>query len=179
MNERQPEEGESMDRAGAVSLRPTQGGDLARVLAWERHPDNAPWVQAWPEAQHRSALSDPGQRHLMIELAGRPVGYVILAGVEPGGESVELRRIVVAEKGKGVGRSAVAHVARYAFRTLGAREMWLDVVVDNGRARHVYETCGFEVDPEADLSVEIQGVKRRLVKMTLSRRCLEPSPARR
>jgi RimJ/RimL family protein N-acetyltransferase len=123
-------------------------------------------------------VTDAGQRHLVIEVGGRPVGYVILGGVEPPAASVELRRIVVAEKGRGVGRAAVARVARYAFRDLGAREVWLEVVADNHRARHVYRHCGFEVDPTANLSIEIQGVTRPLVKMTLSCDGFEDRPRR-
>lgn len=150
-----------------VDLRPTTTGDLPAVLSWERHRDNASYVQAWPEERHRAALTDPSRRHFMIEADGRSVGYVILCGVEGAKPAVELLRIVVAEKGRGFGRAAVDRVVRHAFGRLRAREVWLDVVAHNHRARHVYESCGFAVDPSADLQVEIRGVSTPLVKMTL------------
>ncbi len=163
--------GDGSDRPHAlrVSLRPTTAADLTVVTKWERHPDNAAYVEVWPYGRHLAALSDPAMKHFVVECDGTPVGFVILAGVAGARPVVEFRRIVVAEKGRGIGQAAVAHVVRYAFDELDAREVWLDFAVRNSRAAHVYEKCGFRVDPNADLWAEIDGRRTRLVKMTLPR----------
>lgn len=153
-----------------VTLRPTTAEDLQAVSAWEAHPDSAAFVEVWPSDRHRATSSDPRFRHLVIECGDRPVGFVILAGVTGTRPVVELRRIVVADKGLGIGQAAVDRVLGYAFGELEASEVWLDFAVHNSRAAHVYSKCGFEVDPAADLWATIDGKRTRLVKMSLSRR---------
>jgi RimJ/RimL family protein N-acetyltransferase len=139
------------------------------VCAWERDPENAQFVQVWPEELHRAALIDPTQRHLVIEAGGRAVGFVILAGLDGVNPVVEFRRVVVAEKGRGIGQATVALVVQYSFTELGAREVWLDFVEHNARARYIYEKLGFRVDPQAEIWVAVLGRQTRLIKMILSR----------
>lgn len=156
-----------------VTLRATSNDDVPVVQAWERHPENAAFVQVWSKDRHRRALTDPTQRHLILETGDRAVGFVILAGIGGAGSVVEFRRIVVVEKGRGIGKAAVARVLEYAFDELDASEVWLDFVEHNTRARHVYEKYGFRADPTARLSTEIDGERVPLVKMTLPRAVFE------
>lgn len=153
----------------AVTLRPTEAHDVPAVSAWERHPDNSAFVEVWPSERHRTALTDPGMVHMMVETEGDPVGFVILAGLGGVRPVVEFRRIVVADKGRGIGQAAVAQVLRYAFEDLEAAEVWLDFAVHNARAAHVYSKCGFRIDSSAELWAEIDGKRTRLVKMTMAR----------
>ena len=152
-----------------ISFRPTATADLDAVTAWERHPDTVAYVVVWPRDRHLIALRHPTMRQLIVACGGRSVGFVILAGVDGPRPVVELRRIVIAEKGRGIGQAAVALVTRYAFDELDAAEVWLDVAAYNSRAAHVYAKCGFRIDSTADLWGEIAGRRTRLVKMTLSR----------
>jgi diamine N-acetyltransferase len=71
------------------------------------------------------------------------VGFVLLAGLTNENRSVGLRRIVVEPAGRGLGRAALALVLDHAFDGLGAHRVWLDVKVDNARARRAYEAVGF------------------------------------
>jgi diamine N-acetyltransferase len=57
--------------------------------------------------------------------------------------SVELRRIVVTEKGHGYGKRVVSMVDEICRKELGRIRVWLDVFETNERARHVYEECGY------------------------------------
>jgi len=159
----------AVNDGSCVRLRPTGGDDIPMVCAWERDPENAQFVQTWPEELHRASLTDPTQRHLVIEAGGRAVGFAILAGIDGVTPAVEFRRVVVAEKGRGIGQAAVALVVRYSFAELGARELWLDFVEHNARARCIYEKHGFRVDPQAELRAEVLGRQTRLIKMILSR----------
>jgi diamine N-acetyltransferase len=167
------EHGGHMAAEPDIRLRPTAVEDVPTVIAWERDPENAAFVVAWPEYSHRGALQDPTFRHFMIEVGERSVGFLILAGIADAVPVVEFRRIVVAEKGRGIGRTAVAETVRYAFEGLDASAIWLDFVHDNTRARRVYESLGFRVDPDARLSAVINGERKQLVKMTLERAAWE------
>ena len=158
-----------MKAAPLVTLCPTEAHDLPLVTAWERHPDNSAFVEVWPSERHRTALADPEMVHMMVETEGDPVGFVILAGLGGARPVVEFRRIVVADKGHGIGQAAVARVVRYAFDELEAAEVWLDFAVHNARAAHVYSKCGFRIDSSAELWAKIDGKRTRLVKMTTTR----------
>lgn len=132
-----------------VRLRQTAEADLAFVRALERDPDVAAWVRGWSEQRHRAAIADPDQEHLLLVAGGeggeeeRALGYLLLAGLRDEDHSVELRRIVVAERGRGSGRAGLELVQRHAFGELGARRLWLDLRVDNARARRAAAAVGF------------------------------------
>ncbi|HVW46451.1 MAG TPA: GNAT family protein [Solirubrobacterales bacterium] len=125
------------------ALRPTEEADLDFVVALEAGPEAAPFVKAWPVARHRTALGDPDIAHLLIVDGGEPAGFVILAGVDDPDDNIELRRVVVAHPGRGLGRAALTLVLDHAFDQLAAHRVWLDVKPANARARHLYRSLGF------------------------------------
>jgi RimJ/RimL family protein N-acetyltransferase len=139
-----------MDRATAaavdVSARPSTPDDLAFVLAAERAPDNAPFVLQWTREQHATAMSDPSNAHWIVEQAGRPAGYLILMDLFGPHENLQLRRLVVLHKGRGIGRAAVRLVKAAAFERFGAHRLWLDVMEHNHRAQALYASEGFVVE---------------------------------
>jgi diamine N-acetyltransferase len=128
-----------------IVLRPTTAADLDWVVGTEHDPAIEPHISQWPRERHAAALDEASTRHLVIADAasGERLGYVILRGVgEPDG-SVELLRIVVAERGRGTGRVALRIVRQLAFEELGAHRLWLDVVPGNAAARRLYASEGF------------------------------------
>jgi RimJ/RimL family protein N-acetyltransferase len=74
------------------------------------------------------------------------VGYVILAGLIDANQSVEFRRIVITDKGKGYGKQTVEHVKKLAFETYNAHRLWLDVKGQNHRAQAIYQVAGFVIE---------------------------------
>jgi RimJ/RimL family protein N-acetyltransferase len=126
-----------------VSARPSSPDDLAFVLAAERAPDNAPFVLQWPRERHVAAMDDPSCAHWIVEQGGRAAGYVILMDLFSAHGSVQFRRLVVLEKGRGIGRAAVRLVKAAAFERFGAHRLWLDVMEHNQRAQALYESEGF------------------------------------
>jgi len=129
----------------AIHLRPTTEKDLPFVLAEERADDNRKYVAQWTQAMHEAALLDPDLWHLIVERIEdhAPVGYLIIAGLESPHQSIEFRRIVITEKGKGYGRNALQLVKKFAFEGQGAHRLWLDVKDHNSRARRLYRSAGF------------------------------------
>ena len=96
--------------------------------------------------------------------------FVILAGIDPPGGSIEFRRLVVQEKGVGFGREAVRLVKREAFRHFRAHRLWLDVFEHNQRAKALYVSEGFKVEGMLREHVNWQGEWRSLVVMSMLRR---------
>lgn len=131
-----------------IRLVRTSEDDLDFVLSAEQSPENSAFVSMWTREQHLGALTSEDMSHLIIKNSadGGRVGYIILAGLADTNQSIEFRRIVVTEKGKGYGREALRLVKRLAFEELKAHRLWLDVKEHNVRARHLYESEGFVAD---------------------------------
>ena len=129
-----------------IELRPTRPADLAWVLAAEQHFENAPYVGQWSRARHEEAIAAKDEAHLVVEQTHQPVGYVILTGLENPHLAINLRRIVVVEKGNGYGRQILQWVKAFAFDTLSWHRLWLDVLVSNQRAQSLYKSEGFVVE---------------------------------
>ena len=135
--------GERPGLTAQVRLRPTAEGDLAFVLREEGDEENRPFIGRWTRRRHLEALADPNVEHLVaVDGGGPPVGYAILTGVGDPGRIVCLKRLMVAEKGRGYGRAVLRLVLGRAFGELGAHRIWLDVKEGNRRARGLYESEG-------------------------------------
>lgn len=127
-----------------IALRPTTEFDLDWVVRTEHAPENEELITRWPRAAHSAALRNPGMRHLVIDDgSGNRLGYAILSRIDDNDPNIELLRIVVAEPGRGVGRTALRLVREMVFGELGAHRLWLDVVPTNERARALYRSAGF------------------------------------
>lgn len=128
-------------------MRRTREEDLDFVLRAESDTENRRFVWQWTRAEHAAALASEDIAHFIIETVAdeQPAGYAILAGLANPymSVSVELKRIVVTEKGNGYGREALRLLKRLAFEELGAHRLWLDVVDHNLRAQALYVSEGF------------------------------------
>ena len=148
-------------------LRDSRQDELAWVMGLESDPEAARFIVSWSEAQHRAALSDPDQAHLIVEKDGQAVGFVLLASQQDANRSVELRRIIVTPPGEGLGRAALALVIAHAFDDLDAHRLWLDVKVDNDRAQRAYRRAGFVAEGVLRESLRSGDVYESLLVMSL------------
>ena len=132
-----------------LRLRPTLLSDLDFVVGVEQDPHNRPFITPWERTQHEGAIRIPDFRHFIVESgdAGGPEGgrdgFVILQGCRNPHRSVELKRLVLQSKGRGLGRRCVRLLKRMAFRDLKAHRFWLDVKSLNTRALALYASEGF------------------------------------
>ena len=128
-----------------IVLVPTVQHEIAQVVASEAADDTAKFIIPWLEQQHIAALLDPDCAHLSIRSAstGEWLGFVLLFGLCSPHRAIELRRIVCAPKGIGIGRAAVRAITLHAFDSLNAHRLWLDVKSTNARARRLYLSEGF------------------------------------
>lgn len=121
--------------------------DLPAILAIERSPPARQFVGQWNEERHRKTLAGSDARYFVSEAErGEVQAYAILRGVEETSRSIELKRLVVAVPERGLGRQILKELMRIVFRELGAHRFYLDVFDDNARARHLYESLGFQYE---------------------------------
>ena len=125
-------------------LRPASASDIPAIAALESGPVASQFVGQWSESRHRATLSGGDARYYVSETdAGNIQAYAILRGLHEDSRAIELKRIVIAVPGHGLGRQILSELMRIAFRELGAHRFFLDVYDDNARARHLYQSLGF------------------------------------
>jgi len=127
-----------------MPLRLATVADLPAIMALEGNPIARQFVGQWSEDRHRTTLTGGDARYYVNQNDSEIDGYVILRGLSEDSRSIELKRVVVATPGRGVGRRILTEILRIAFRELGAHRLFLDVFEDNARARHLYESLGFK-----------------------------------
>jgi diamine N-acetyltransferase len=148
-----------------LSLRPTMLSDLDWVVSVEADPANLPFITPWERTQHEGAIRFPDARHFIVEAgeataAGEQrAGFVILQGCRNPHRSVELKRIVLQAKGRGLGRECVRRLKHIAFRDLKAHRFWLDVKGLNTRAQALYRGEGFVEEGRLRESVRAESVE--------------------
>lgn len=151
-----------------INTRPTQVDDLAFVLQAEQDPTNAPFVEQWSHDRHVAALTDSDFAHCIVERRsdGKPVGYIILAGLKSPHQSLEFRRLLITDKGHGYGRAAVRFVKQVAFNQYRVHRLWLDVRAHNRRAQQLYQSEGFVIEETLRECIKIDDRFESLVIMS-------------
>jgi diamine N-acetyltransferase len=131
----------------AMLLRLATLDDIPAVVALERTPLAREFVGQWSEERHHATLTGGDARYYVSETErGDVQAYAILRGINEDSRAIEVKRIVVSVPGQGLGRRILQELMRIAFRDLGAHRLFLDVFEDNARARHLYETLGFQLE---------------------------------
>ncbi|GAK50091.1 GCN5-related N-acetyltransferase [Candidatus Moduliflexus flocculans] len=135
-------------RNNKICLRQITSSEIPYVIRLEQDVENAEFVGQWDEAQHEAALQNADCGHWMIEttVGSRVVGYAILRGLKNPYHSVELMRLVIAEKSQGYGRATLRLIEQVAFEQFHAHRLWLDVREKNLRAITLYQSEGFVVE---------------------------------
>lgn len=125
-----------------LELRISTTEEIPLFVAMESAGDTGEFVFGWDDEKHAAEMQKDGILYLSIMSDGNLTGFFILA-LEPEGETVEFRRIVVADKGKGIGQAAIRKMEEYCREKLGRSKIWLDVMESNERGRHIYEKLGY------------------------------------
>lgn len=128
---------------GGLTFCFTKPENLERILDIEKANSN--FVFIWPKERHIEAMNSTDEMHISIinTAAGELVGYMILAGAGGEDRELEFMRIVIADKGKGYGRTSVRFIKKYCFEVLKYHRLWLDAYTDNERAISLYKSEGF------------------------------------
>ncbi len=126
-----------------LTLRAATTDELPLFHAMEQDADTSPYILKTSLEQHGRAHACGDIVYLAILDRGELAGYFILA-LDDDGHSVELRRIVIADKGRGVGQRAMRALEPFCRDRLQRERIWLDVYDFNHRGRHVYESLGYQ-----------------------------------
>ena len=125
----------------AVRLRPAEASDVAFCFAAERDPDARPFIGTSSEAEHHAQLDGP-RDYLMIDADGERAGFALFTAIDKM-RSIELSRLVIAGRGRGIGGVALPLLIDRVFETTDAHRFWLDVLPRNERAHRAYLRAGF------------------------------------
>ena len=126
--------------SAAVRIRPATIDDLDAIMAIERA--SFP-TDAWSEAMMAEELRSPHGAYVVVEQAGRIIGYAglrALAGARDG--DIQTIALSADARGRGQGRALLRHLIDEAARRR-VRELFLEVRADNPMARRLYASEGF------------------------------------
>jgi RimJ/RimL family protein N-acetyltransferase len=146
-------------------LRPATSADLDAVMAWERGPGYEAFVGRSTRPEHEAMLADGRHVYLIGENA-----FAILRDLDDPHGNVYLKRIAVAQPGRGDGARFLARVLNWTFARPKPHRFHLDCFAENARAQAMYAKLGFTRDGvlrEAYLDPE--GRRRTLILMALTR----------
>ncbi|TDS57233.1 RimJ/RimL family protein N-acetyltransferase [Myroides indicus] len=132
----------------SILLMKTHLEDIAEIIRLENEDENKSCILPYTREQHMAAIEDENMAHVSVwdKSSGKITGFIILCGITNPNKSLEFRRIVISEKGKGIGRQCIRLIKEYCFISLRFNKLWLDVFQDNERASNLYKSEGFCLD---------------------------------
>lgn len=89
------------------------------------------------------AKDTDGNRRLILELEGRPIGEMSYRAAEGGAVEIGIKICDFSLHEKGLGKQYLSMLIRALFEDLGYSRVVLDTNLKNERAQHVYERLGF------------------------------------
>jgi aminoglycoside 6'-N-acetyltransferase len=159
---------EELCRDGDLSIRRLRNepGDLSRLTAWRAEPHVQEWWNPDQPAPGFDEIAEKygGRTHpaspttpCLIELEGRPIGYIQFyrwaafpketAAMEiPAADASYGIDVLIGDPrmvGRGLGSRAVALLCRFLAEERGASDVMLTTDVENDRAHRAYERAGF------------------------------------
>jgi diamine N-acetyltransferase len=130
-----------------MKLRTVTRADVPFIVGTEHAPELREYIGTWTSEEHAAAMCDPDTHYLIaLEDSGKPVGYIILRGLQSEHRNIELKRVVMISPGRGYGKEILRLLLSRVFDEFGAHRLWLDVFETNLRAQHVYRSLGFQHD---------------------------------
>ena len=130
---------------GVIKIADATENQLDDFQLMEQAGDSYSFIIPYSLEKHRREFNRANVIYKSISASQNElVGFMILL-LDGDGHSVELRRIVVAEKGKSYGSRAMRLIERVVRDDLERHRIWLDVFEFNHRAQHVYENCGYRL----------------------------------
>jgi RimJ/RimL family protein N-acetyltransferase len=127
-----------------VKIRPSSATDLEFITGLERDAENRDFIGQWSDGEHLSAIAGENRReHWIIEHDGQRAGYLIANDCRDSNAGFHVKRLLVEEKNRGIGREALGQFSTHALALEGANCVWLNVRDWNARAQRVYSKLGY------------------------------------
>ncbi|MCX5493078.1 GNAT family protein [Kaistia dalseonensis] len=131
-----------------TALDLVRGGlaDIPFIMATERRPGFEALVGRWEEAQHRAAMAEARYAYFIGQLDGAPVGFALLRDWDSPEQVTLIKRIAMAEPGRGHGKAFLAALLDRVFGETQAFRLSLGHFPENTRAHRAYEAAGFQTE---------------------------------
>ncbi len=122
-------------------LREAREDDIPFIRSIQDKPEYRSMIADDPVERLADYIADPNYA-LLIWDNPKPRGFALLADLENASATIELRRLALADAGKGEGQRLLSALKDHVFGTLQAHRLWLDVAADNLRAIAAYRKAG-------------------------------------
>ncbi|HEY9216510.1 MAG TPA: GNAT family protein [Phenylobacterium sp.] len=162
-------------------LQPATPADIDEIMRLERLDGNERLVGRFERAEHEAEFAAAGTRYLAWRgEGGALLGFAILQRFDNPHKNVNLRRIVVAEPGAGLGRAFLPALVDWFFEQTDHNRLDLNVYVHNERAWRAYLREGFvEEGVQRDIGIGWDGRFHDMKLMSMLRRDWLALPRRR
>ena len=145
--------------------------DIPAIMTIERSPGFDSLVGRWSAEEHAAEMAKPSARYFIMRDGDQPAGFVMIQRLGEGHGKAHLRRIAVAEPGKGAGIRLINGVLDWLYTETDVNRIDLDVYVENERAKRSYEKAGFQVEGRLrDYHRNDDGTYRDMWLMSILRR---------
>lgn len=124
-----------------LELRKSKPEQAMHFAEMERANDTQEFVIPYSVGQHESLIEGEEVIYLSVYHYQTLTGFIILA--KESEQVVEFRRIVIADKGQGLGQLAITAMEQYCAQVLNCSKVWLDVFESNQRGWHIYTKLGY------------------------------------
>ena len=125
-----------------LTLEHATENDADLLYEFEQAEDAKQFIIPYSSEKHASNIKNSELIYLKIISSNQVVGFIILA-IDESPDTVEFRRIVIGNKGLGLGQKAIQAMEEFCVSELSRSTIWLDVFVDNLIARHIYEKLSY------------------------------------
>lgn len=140
-----------------LTLRRATEADISFLMRTERLPGYSEMVGRWERDKHLATLADPAFACFVAGDAAGLIGFTIVQGWgSPDGMTL-IKRVAVAEPGKGYGKAMLRQVVDLVFAGTGVHRLWIGCFPSNLRARRTYEAIGFVAEGVLRGAVFFQG----------------------
>jgi GNAT superfamily N-acetyltransferase len=133
-----------------IELRQSRIEELDFFHVMEQDADTSAFILPYSLQRHRREFERAEITYLSVYAHGKLSGFFILK-LDSDQDSVEFRRVVIANKGLGFGQPAITAMEEYCRDQLMRNRVWLDVFEFNLRGRHIYEKLGYQRFDSVDL----------------------------
>ncbi len=120
--------------------------DVPAIMAIERLPGYDALVGRWEADRHRAEMASASTLYFALREGGTLAGFAIVLGVDDPNRRAHLKRIAVAEPGRGDGARLLRGVIDHVFTETETNRLDLDVFPGNDRAKQAYESAGFTAE---------------------------------
>jgi ribosomal protein S18 acetylase RimI-like enzyme len=133
-----------------IELDESTKEDLKLFSDWENLDGIREFICPYSIERHKEEFEKDEVIYFKINFYSKPVGFALLK-LEDDKRSVEFRRIVIVERGKGIGQKVLNDIEKNCINKLKRNRIWLDVFEINKRGIHIYEKHGYQKIDEIDI----------------------------